>query len=204
MLIDHTKIFFTGIPKIIVSDIIGRISFPIFMFLFIDGFFKTKHPWKHVLDLTIFGIISEIIYDLYFYGHLEFLDQNILFSWSLSYLFLIVINKIKIDDKSIRIASYFILTVGFALLSKILNVDYSICIILISMFVYLIKDKTNIIKISTIAILESLFYLTPGCLLAIPIVSLYKEEKECKRLKYIFYIFYPSHLLILFLIKLLL
>lgn len=46
-------------------SIIGRIAFPIFMFFLIEGFFKTRSRKKYLASLLIFGLISEIPFDMF-------------------------------------------------------------------------------------------------------------------------------------------
>ena len=46
-------------------SIIGRIAFPIFMFFLIEGFFKTRNRKKYLASLLIFGLISEIPFDMF-------------------------------------------------------------------------------------------------------------------------------------------
>lgn len=68
MFIDHVNkaILYPNIngrTSLVISDlfdIIGRIAFPIFMFLLVEGYFKTKNRWKYLGYLVVFGIISEI------------------------------------------------------------------------------------------------------------------------------------------------
>ena len=45
---------------------IGRIAFPIFLFLLIEGFNKTKNIKKYFFRMVIFAIISEVPFDMAF------------------------------------------------------------------------------------------------------------------------------------------
>lgn len=47
-----------------ICHILGRIAFPIFCFLLVEGFFHTHNLKKYILNLGIFALISEPIYDL--------------------------------------------------------------------------------------------------------------------------------------------
>ena len=46
-------------------DIIGRIAFPLFCFLLVEGYFKTRSRKKYLMNLLIFGVISEVPFDMF-------------------------------------------------------------------------------------------------------------------------------------------
>ena len=86
MIIDHTGAVF---PQYFGLEfrVIGRIAFPIFVFLLAEGFRHTRSPHKFLLRLGIFAIISEPFFDLALrtnwqaveYVNLWFLVENINF-----------------------------------------------------------------------------------------------------------------------------
>lgn len=64
-----------------VMRLIGRISFPIFAFLIVNGFYHTRNRKKYVLRLGIFALISEPFFDLASSSSwMNFSHQNVFFT----------------------------------------------------------------------------------------------------------------------------
>ncbi|MCL2287285.1 MAG: conjugal transfer protein TraX [Firmicutes bacterium] len=63
MIIDHTG---KVLPDIFPFEIlvIGRIAFPIYVFLIAEGFYHTKNPVRFLVRLFTFAIISESFFDM--------------------------------------------------------------------------------------------------------------------------------------------
>ena len=75
---------------------IGRISFPIFCFLLVEGFHHTSNRKKYALRLFFFALLSEIPFDLALQGtFLEFGYQNVLFTLLFGFLTLWAMEKAK-------------------------------------------------------------------------------------------------------------
>ena len=92
MLIDHLGIFLfrhgMNLIGYYIMRGIGRLAFPVFCFLLVEGFCATKSFWKYFFRVFIFALISEVPYELMVHGRLYGFGSNILFSFSLALLVL--------------------------------------------------------------------------------------------------------------------
>ena len=182
---------------------IGRISFPIFTFCVVEGYFRTNNLFKYILRMVIFALISEIPFDLVVFNKIYSLDaQNVLWTYSLGLLMLFFMNLTN------KISFYFlpniiqILIIAlFSYLAYFLKTDYSYKgIILIAIYYYSSMDrfKRNFLNFIYTAYMSYNYYFSAA--LSTFFINLYNGRKGRLNLKYIFYWFYPIHLLILFLI----
>lgn len=64
MLVDHIGVVF--FPEASWLRVIGRLSFPLFVWLLVQGEAHTKNVWRYGLRLGLLGLISQPIYQLTF------------------------------------------------------------------------------------------------------------------------------------------
>ncbi len=202
MLIDHIGAILY--PDLIVLRMIGRISFPIFAFLIVEGYIHTKDFKKYLLRIFIVALITEIPYDFAFEGKLFDINaQNVLFTFTLSLLLLHIMNS---DKKSV-IKSLSI--TGILIVSYVFRVDYSFYGILMVIAFYTNRENDKIkyillISINMLIVSQNIYYFGFSMMnitqmfavLSIPFIMRYNGKKGVN-LKYVFYMFYPVHLLIL-------
>ncbi len=206
MLIDHVgAVFF---PQLLWLRLIGRIAFPIFAFLIVEGYVHTKDFNKYMTRLFIFALISEVPFDYAFTGKIfSASHQNVLFTFVLGLIILYFID----NSKSEIIKGLVFL--GVFSIAYITNVDYSIYGLLMILIYYVHRDKKLLkyvliilvnLLIAGLMIVEtrlSLFTLSQAfAFLAIPFIIMY-NGKRGRNMKYLFYAFYPVHLAVIGLIR---
>lgn len=66
---------------------IGRMAFPIFVFLLVEGFFHTHSRMKYFGRLALFALLSEVPYDTAFHGMFPYWkDQNVFWTFCIGFL----------------------------------------------------------------------------------------------------------------------
>jgi hypothetical protein len=78
---------------------IGRIAFPIFCFLLVEGFLHTRNVKKYLIRLFIFAFISDIPFDLAFFAEIGLNHQNVFFTLFLGVSALACIDYVRHKDK---------------------------------------------------------------------------------------------------------
>ena len=201
MLIDHTAEVLINHNAALTDPIwaqiyvlmrgIGRIAFPIYAFLLVEGFLHTRDVKKYLARMLTFAVVSEIPFDLavfhtpFYWGY-----QNVFFTL---FLGLLALAGIRWGTGLWKQALALIMCVGAA---QLINCDYGAFGVFFIVLLYMTRyDK----KTQTVLGALSLVWELPGILAFIPI-RLYNGTRGRCGNKYFFYAFYPAHLLILWMI----
>lgn len=185
---------------------VGRLAFPIYCFLLTEGAHHTRNPSRYALRLAVAAILSELPYDLAFYGEWTIYHQNVMLTLLLGFC------ALELMKRCPNIALKLLAAIPFMLLADHLNTDYGgDGVLLIALFaltrelphrwlwhmlaIWFVFSPSHVMMVNwlggiTITIQEW------AVLAAVPI-SLYSGEKRShsKVQQWAFYLFYPVHLL---------
>lgn len=202
MIIDHYGAIFQ--PNIDIYRIIGRIAFPIYAFLLVEGYLHTRDIKRYAGRLILFAIISEIPFDLAFYGKVEFTHQNIFFTLFIGLMAMYFIDRR--EDYNMSKAIIIIISMIFAM---VLAVDYNYLGILYILSFYSTREmlkNDRFLWITGVIFLGN--FVSTGFLQQFSLISLIflyfyngKLGPKNKFIQIIFYIMYPLHLLVFYFLK---
>ena len=224
MLCDH--LWGTVVPGSDWLTCIGRLAFPIFAFMIVEGYFRTRNLKKYVLRLLIFAVISEIPFNLAMGSSVIYpLHQNVLWSFLISIALMHWNEKTRQKHKLPLQILVGVLSVIVGYLLGILTFSdfYGEGVLTVLVFYFFHGRKwwcylgqLACLWYINMEMLGGLSYEIPiggdvfflprqgFALLALIPIWLYrgKQGYHSKALQYTYYAFYPAHLLILGLLKL--
>ena len=191
MALDHTGAVLY--PSQIWLRCLGRIAFPIFCFLIVEGFFHTHDVRRYMGRLGVFALISEIPYDLAFRGvPLEYAHQNVFFTLLIGISMMVLLER----NREWPVKAVILLLAMW--LAVLIRSDYNFRGVLL-IFVFYIFHESRWLAVTAGGLWNFLYQgviQKYGVLSVLPL-ALYNGERG-RKMKYFFYIFYPAHLLLLY------
>lgn len=206
MFLDHFK-YAVGESNFI-TQYLGRLAFPLFMFVMVEGYCHTRDVKKYITRLGIAALISQIPYHIFIHEFVgaEGLRINVIATIMMTMICFVI------WDKSFSKAYSAILISVIGMLIQILNFEYGIYGMLLGMIFYLLRDK-KILRAVVFGVTVAIYYFTKFyqftptyftyliCTLLVLIpIGLYNGKKG-RSLKYFFYAFYPVHMILLMLMN---
>lgn len=222
MLCDHA--WATLFPNLEILTCIGRIAFPIFAFLTVEGYFHTGNIRKYLIRLLIMAFLAEIPFNLMYNGTLVYpFHQNVIWTHLIGLIGIMACERIKNIKKPIKRLFFTAVTViASIILGTVCFVDfYGHGIMMIYVFYFFRGRKwwcylgqfilMYWINMELVAGLGrdvvifgmSFFIARQGyALLGLIPIWLYngKKGKGGKIFQWSCYLFYPVHMLLLYLI----
>jgi hypothetical protein len=194
MVVDHVGVVF--FPDVVTLRVMGRLSFPIFIWLLVEGERHTRNFEQYCIRLLLLGIISQPIYQILFASA----RWNILFMLLLG---LVCLRLVKVFPRWQLIV--WLLAATIAQFSPLEYQGYGVlAIAIISNFS---NFKSTVLSwVAWIGLHIGLLIFDPGFgLLQLPAIAALlifqqADRHQGRRARW-FYLFYPGHLVILWLIR---
>ncbi len=167
---------------------IGRLAFPIFCFLIVEGFFHTRDVLKYCKRLLLFALISEFPFDFALKASVPYWQkQNVYFTLLISLFCLYLIDQLR----GLPWLQFFAIA-GSMYLSDALMTDYNFKGVFLIVMLYFFHDHRLYQCVVGAASIGWERYAPLSYILCF-----FYNGKRGLRLRYFFYLFYPCHLLIL-------
>lgn len=168
---------------------VGRVAFPIFCFLIVEGFLHTRSVQKYGQRLLLFALISEIPFDFALFGSAVYLGyQNVYFTLFLGLAAMEGIRRFQGSlFKQLAVAAV------CCVAASLLKVDYGAFGVFFMVLLYWFREHP--LKQTLWGCIAIMWEVTAP--LAFIPIRLYNGTRGKWNLKYVFYAFYPVHLLIL-------
>ena len=199
---------------------IGRLAFPIFAFLTVEGYFHTKNFKKYMKRLLIFALITEIPFNLAIGGNFLYpFHQNVLWTFLIALTAIYLLEKIKNKKIWLKILLGILIVIFSSVLGLLTMVDYYHYGILTVLIFYFFRGKKwwnylsqliclwyiNVKMMGgmyyEINLLDKIIEISQQGLALFALIPIWlykgKQGPYNKTIKYIYYAFYPVHLLIL-------
>lgn len=200
---------------------VGRISFVLFTFLIVEGFFYTRSRVWFLMRLFLFALISEIPFDLALSGTVfDWSGQNVYWTLFLGVLVLTLWDYLSHYSSVWAAAGRYLVLLTGCLAAFFCSTDYRFMGVLLIFAMYRTREKdggvrfmaaglvmlfgtwvSNLIRYVGVYSADYLFRFSLRemyGLLAFALIFLYNGEKGRRLPKLFYYGFYPVHLLILF------
>ena len=169
----------------------GRLAFPLYCFLLVEGFLHTHSLRQYAGRMLAFALVSELPFDLAFFHTLIYRGHQNVY-WTL-FFGLCALGCLRHCGE--RSAPGIFSALALAVLAELLRTDYGAIGVLLIVVLYITRASRP---------LQCLFgavavcYELPAPLAFLP-VSLYNGQRgRCSRAEqWAFYLFYPAHLALL-------
>ncbi len=178
---------------------IGRLAFPLFCFLLVEGFLHTKNVKKYALRLGLFAILSEIPFDLAVHNTIFNLNsQNVFFTLLIGLLVLWGLSCFEETlPPKLALCRYICALTGMAA-AHFFQTDYAAFGVLLIVLLYEFRSNKKWQCIAGAVLMAFKSHTGP---LAFLFIFFYNGKRGRQLPRYFFYAFYPVHLLVLVVVR---
>lgn len=185
--------------------LLGRMAFPLYVFLLVEGIRHTTNPVRYGARLFFFALISEVPFDMARqYRFVDFSYQNVFFTLFFGYACIRLLSWIEERQNlhprwSVLLRLMVLFT--FVAAAELMHTDYGGVGVLVILLMHTLFVRRSFSEkwLGFLFSLIPLFFISQTSLFAAvcaPMVQAYDGTRGRQK-KYFFYLFYPVHLLLL-------
>ena len=222
MLCDH--LWGAVFPDAVWLTCIGRIAYPLFAFMLVEGYFYTHDIKRYIMRLFILALISEIPFDLMCTGTVFYpYHQNVIWTFLIGLLLICLIERVKKSGKAWKVwlTAFAAVIIGFVAGFAIMTDYYGAGVLTVLVFyffrgrkwwnyigqligMYIINVEMLGGRCYPVVIFGHEFELMQQGLAMLALIPIWlyrgRQGYHAKWFRYFCYAFYPVHMLVIFLI----
>ena len=184
---------------------VGRPAFPIYCFLLVEGYYRTRSRSRYLLRLGVFGLLSEIPFDMALEkGLWDWTHQNVYFTLALGLAAIWAFDAATRGNAESCPLPRLLLGFGAAaaagLAAHLLHTDYGWGGVLVIWLMYLFRAEPGQRFLTAGSALLTAGDIEAAGWAVFPLLDRYNGLRGRQR-KYFHYFFYPGHLLLLALLR---
>lgn len=200
---------------------VGRLSFPIYCYLLLQGFIHTRNLARYAMRLFLFALLSEAPFDYLFFSKMTMEHQNVFWTLLAGLLTLAAVRQCsrRLKSPAVRRLCIAAVTAAGMAAAGLLHTDYGYSGVLLIVVLYLLRRNRILQCVLSPALFLASYFIgvplglqslesvvgsleTEGfCIAVFPLLYLCSGKRYIKGHKYFFYLFYPVHMLLLLLLR---
>ena len=188
-------------PDVLLLRIIGRLALPIFAYMIAEGCRYTRNRKKYLLRMASLAALCQVVY----FFAMGSLYQCILVTFSLSLCLIYALDELQAHPGTkTRIIALGMLVAVFVLCVVLpdflpgFEIDYGLMGVLLPVLIYFGRPAHHFLLAGLILLCFSYGGLQWWSLAAIPLLSVYNEQRGKYNIGRLFYIYYPLHLVVIY------
>lgn len=222
MLLDH--LWATVVPGNEWMTCVGRLAFPIFAFLIVEGYYHTKNVKKYMLRLLLCALLSEIPFNLMYSGRLyNPVHQNVLWTFLIALILICwngEVRRAKLWRRLLRGAASLVLGYLIGMVTMVDYYGYGVLMVLVFYFfhgiqwwqllgqfggLYWINVEMMGGLVYEFTLFDHLLVIPQQGLALLALIPIWcyrgRKGNQTAAFRIFCYLFYPAHMLLLALIR---
>lgn len=188
MVVDHMGVVF--FPDQVWMRMVGRISMPIFVFLLVQGYRKTRDVKRYQVRLAVSAVVmllgNWVVGDVVGVG----IRSNMFLTLLVVLIFIEAADRRNVKNIFLALSLFFVALIEYGVLALVLGM----------VFRNFEREKMIVLYVVVSLVSGFFFKYQYMMLMSLPFILLYSGERG-PAVKWFFYVFYPAHIWGLYLIK---